>query len=142
MGEEQPLPEFQFHVDWAGTQLTFSEITGLDFATEVIEYREGTEPDHGKPPGLTRYSDITMKRGTLRGHSELDQWWNTFLNDRESRSDITISLHNEANEPVVVWQIKNAWPKKIQATDLKADANEVAIESMEVAHEGVTIRNE
>jgi phage tail-like protein len=51
-------------------------------------------------------------------------------------------LLNESHEPVVVWKIKNAWPVKVQSTDLKADGNEVAIESIEIAHEGLVIQNE
>jgi len=51
-------------------------------------------------------------------------------------------LLNEEHEPVVVWKVKNAWPTKIQSTDLKADGNEVAIESMELVHEGLTVQND
>jgi phage tail-like protein len=51
-------------------------------------------------------------------------------------------LLNEEHQPVVVWKVKNAWPAKIQPTDLKADGNEVAIESMELAHEGLVIQND
>ena len=55
---------------------------------------------------------------------------------------MTISVLNEEHEPVVVWKIRNAWPTKVQSTDLKADGNEVAIESMELVHEGLTVQND
>jgi len=55
---------------------------------------------------------------------------------------MTISLLNESHEPVVVWKVKSAWPTKVQSTDLKADGNEVAVETLEIAHEGLTIQNE
>jgi phage tail-like protein len=58
------------------------------------------------------------------------------------RRDLVISLLNENHEPVVVWKVKNAFPVKVQSTDLKADGNEVAIETVEIAHEGLTIQNE
>ncbi|HEY8967684.1 MAG TPA: phage tail protein, partial [Puia sp.] len=58
------------------------------------------------------------------------------------RRDLIINLLNETHQPVVTWKIKNAWPVKIQSTDLKADGNEVAIETLEIAHEGLTIQNE
>ena len=58
------------------------------------------------------------------------------------RRDLILSLLNEEHEPVVVWKVKNAWPVKVQSTDLKGDANEVAIESIELAHEGLSIQNE
>ena len=58
------------------------------------------------------------------------------------RRDLIITLLNETHQPVVVWKVKNAFPVKMQSTDLKADGNEVAIETLEVAHEGLTIQNE
>ncbi len=58
------------------------------------------------------------------------------------RRDLIISLLNEEHDPVMVWKVKNAWPTKIQSTDLKSDGNEVAIESIELVHEGLSIQNE
>jgi len=60
-----PLPKFHFEVDWGGTRIGFTEISGLDFETEVIEYREGSYKSYNKTkqPGLTKYSNITLKRG-------------------------------------------------------------------------------
>jgi len=58
------------------------------------------------------------------------------------RRDLTISLLNEAHEPVVVWKVRNAFLIKVQSTDLKADGNEVAIETLELAHEGLEIQND
>ena len=55
------------------------------------------------------------------------------------RRDLTVSLLNENHEPVIVWKVKNAWPVKLQSADLKSDANEVAIETLELAHEGLVI---
>jgi phage tail-like protein len=56
------------------------------------------------------------------------------------RRDITISLLNEEHDPVITWSVKRAFPIKVQASDLKADGNEVAIESLEIAHEGLTFK--
>lgn len=58
------------------------------------------------------------------------------------RRDITIKLLDENHDPVITWKVKNAWPTKVQSTDLKADGNEVAIESIEIVHEGLTIQND
>ncbi len=55
------------------------------------------------------------------------------------RRTVTLKLLNEAHQPIITWVLKNAWPSKVQSTDLKADANEVAIETMELVHEGLTI---
>ena len=141
---DYPLPKFHFQVDWAGTRIGFTEITGLDVETEVIEYRHGSSPEYSsqKMPGRQKYSNITMKRGVFATDNQYFEWWNTVKLNTIERRDLTISLLNENHEPVMVWKVKSAWPTKIQSTDLKSDGNEVAIESIEVVHEGLTIQNE
>lgn len=139
-----PVPKFHFRVEWGGTRIGFTEVTGLEVSTDVIEYRDGVSPDYSKikMPGMQKYGNITLKRGTFKADNEYFNWWNTVALNTIERRDITISLLNETHEPVVVWKIKNAWPVKVQSTDLKADGNEVAIETIELAHEGLTIQNE
>lgn len=139
-----PLVKFHFQVEWGGTKIGFTEISGLDVEIEPIEYRDGASPEFSKRkmPGMIKYSNITMKRGTFHNDNEFFAWWNTVQLNKIERRDIIISLLNEEHEPVVVWKVKNAWPIKIQSTDLKSDGNEVAIETMELVHEGLTIQNE
>ena len=139
-----PLVKFHFQVDWGGTKIGFTEVSGLDVETEVVEYREGASREYSKVkmPGMQKYSNITLKRGTFKSDNEYFKWWNTVKLNTIERRDVTIALLNEEHEPVVIWKVKNAWPSKIQSTDLKADGNEVAIESMELVHEGLTIQNE
>lgn len=136
-----PLPKFHFQVDWGGTKIGFSEVSGLDVETEVIEYREGNSPEYSKlkMPGMQKFSNITLKRGVFKNDNEFYEWWNTVKLNTIERRDLTIALLDEEHEPKVVWKIKNAWPVKVQSTDLKSDGNEVAIESVELAHEGLTI---
>ena len=138
-----PLPKFHFQLEWGGERIGFTEVSGLDVETEVIEYREGSSPDYSKikMPGMQKYSNITMKRGTFIGDNNFFEWWNTVALNTIERRDITITLLNEAHEPVVVWNVRNAWPVKVQSTDLKADGNEVAIETLELAHEGLIVEN-
>jgi len=144
MATEYPIVKFHFQVDWGGTKIGFTEVSGLDVETEVIEYRHGASPEYFKTkmPGMQKYSNITLKRGTFANDNEYFSWWNTVRLNTIERRDITISLLNEEHEPVVVWKVKHAWPTKIQSTELKADGNEVAIESMELVHEGLSIQNE
>ena len=139
-----PLPKFHFQVEWGGTKIAFTEVSGLDIETEVIEYREGNSPTYNKikMPGLRKFSNITLKRGTFAGDNEFYSWFNTVQLNTIERRPITISLLNENHEPVIVWKVTNAWPLRVQSTDLKADGNEVAIESMELAHEGLEIQND
>ena len=136
---DYPLPKFHFQVEWGGDNLAFTEVSGLDVETEVIEYRDGLSPEYHKTkmPGMAKFGNITLKRGTFRGDNQFREWYNTIALNQVERRDITISLLNEEHTPVVVWKVKSAWPVKIQGTDLKADGNEVAIESMEIAHEGL-----
>jgi len=141
---EYPVPKFHFSVEWGGSKIGFTEVSGLDITTEVVEYRDGASPEFSKVkmPGQRKFSNITMKRGTFKGDNEFYNWFNTVSLNQIERRDLTVSLLNESHEPVVVWKVKNAWPTKITPTDLKADGNEVAIESLELAHEGLTIQNE
>lgn len=138
-----PLPKFHFLVEWGGSRIGFTEISGLSIETEVIEYREGSSPEYGKikMPGMRKYPNITLKRGVFRDDNEYYKWFNTVSLNTIERRDLTISLLNENHEPVVVWKIKNAFPVKIQSPELKSDGNEVAIESLEIAHEGLVIQN-
>lgn len=143
MAETYPLVKFHFTVDWAGTNIGFTEVSGLDVETELIEYRHGASPEYSKlkMPGMQKYSNITLKRGSFKNDNEFFQWWNTVKLNTITRRDITIKLLNEEHEPVIVWKVKNAFPVKVQSTDLKGDGNETAIESMEIAHEGLIIQN-
>jgi phage tail-like protein len=138
-----PLPKFHFRVEWGGSRIGFTEVTGLNLETEVIEYRDGSSPEYNKikMPGLRKYGNITLKRGTFANDNEYYAWFNTVNLNQIERRDVTISLLNENHEPVVVWKVKNAFPIKIQSPDMKSDANEAAIESLEIAHEGSTIQN-
>jgi phage tail-like protein len=138
---DYPLVKFHFQVEWGGTKIGFTEVSGLDVETEVIEYRHGASPEFSKTkmPGMQKYSNITLKRGSFQSDNEFYQWWNTVKLNKIDRRDLTISLLNEEHEPLVVWKVKSAWPIKVQPTDLKSDGNEVAIESMELVHEGLTM---
>ncbi len=140
---EYPLPKFHFQVDWGGTKIGFTELSGLEIENEVIEYREGSSPEYSKlkMPGMQKSSNITLKRGTFKDDNEFYEWFNTVQLGKIERRNLTISLLNEEHQPVVSWMVKNAWPTKLTSTDLKADGNETAIETMELAHEGITIQN-
>ncbi|MEF8810992.1 MAG: phage tail protein [Bacteroidales bacterium] len=141
---EYPLPKFHFEVDWGeDRKIAFTEVSGLDVETELIEYREGSSKEYSKikMPGMIKYSNITLKRGTFKGDNDFFNWWNAIKLNKAPRESVTINLLNENHEAIVTWEVKNAWPVKVQSTDLKADGNEVAVETMELAHEGLTITN-
>ncbi len=138
---EYPLPKFHFRVEWGGSKIGFTEVTGLDVQTDPIEYREGSSPEYSKikMPGLQKFSNITLKRGTFNGDRDFYNWMKTISLNSVQRRDVTISLLNENHEPVVTWKVRNAFPVKVQASDMKADGNEVAVETLELAHEGMSV---
>jgi len=148
---DYPIPKFHFQVEWGDDfRIGFTEVSGLDFETEVIEYREGHSKKYNKSkqPGLTKFSNITLKRGTFEGDFDYyKEWRKTYFfqegnkTGSQYRRTVTIKLLNENHEPIIVWKVQNAFPSKVQSTDLKADGNEVAIETMELVHEGLEIMN-
>ena len=138
-----PLVKFAFEVDWGGTKVGFQEVSGLNVEAGLIEYRDGASPDFSKKkmPGLRVNNNITLKRGTFKHDNEFFEWFQSIQLNTVERRSITISLLDENGEPAVTWKVKNAFPLKMQSTDLKAEGNEVAIETLELAHEGLTIEN-
>ncbi len=140
--QEYPLPRYHYQVDWGGKKISFTELTGMDQQIDVIEYRHSDSKDFSKikMPGLRKFSNITMKRGKFEGDFDLNDWLDQISNDRvNGRRDLVIRLLNEKHEPVAVWKAIRCFPIKVTATDLKSDANEIAIESIEIAHEGFSL---
>ena len=140
---EYPLPAFHFQVEWGGTRIGFTEVTGLEVTTDKIEYRDGASKEYHKVkmPGMQTFGDLTLKRGIFAADNEFYEWWNTVALNTIERRDITISLLNESHDPVVVWKVKNAWPTKVTSASLNASGNETAIETLVLAHEGLTMEN-
>lgn len=140
---EYPLPVFHFQVQWGGTNLGFSEVSGLNIEAQVIEYRDGLSPEYSprKMPGIPKFGNITLKRGIVPKDNEFFAWLNTTKLNKAERRDLVVSLLNENHEPVMTWKVVRAFPVKIEGPGLKATGNEVAIESIEIAHEGLTIEN-
>jgi len=136
-----PLPKFHFRVEWGGTSVGFSEVTGLEIKNKPIAYRDGSSPVYSniQMPGQFEWSALVCKRGTVAGDTDFYAWIRTINLNQVERRDITISLLNENHEPMFVWKALNAFPSKVQASDLKADGNEVAIETLEITHEGLSL---
>ena len=133
-----PFASFNFKLEIEGiTVAGFSEVTGINQESNVIDYREGQEPiTPRKLPGLNKFGNITMKRG-ISPDLSVYNWRKTVTDGDIERRNASIVLHNEKHEEVVRWNLVNAWPSKYVGPDLKANANEVAIETVELTHEGV-----
>jgi phage tail-like protein len=137
MSRNDPLRDFRFHVEIDGEEFHFNEITGGDITVEPIEYREGSEQTFvRKLPGLTKYGNVTFKRG-LSASTLLYDWMREIVDGSITRKSVRISVLGEGGDPLVHFRIDEAWPCKYAATDLNAQGNEVAIETLELCHEGL-----
>ena len=138
---DNPYLNFNFLVDiGVGDELGFSEVEGLSGEIEVIEYREGADRVNTarKLPGLTKYPNVTLKRG-ITGRTDLFEWWKAVRDGQVQRRNVTITLLDEQRQAVLRWHLRDAFPVKIEGPSLNASGNEVAIETLELAHEGLEI---
>lgn len=139
-----PLPKFYFSVDWGSTtNIPFQEVSGLEIEAQPIEYRHGNSPLFStiNMPGIIKNSHVTMKKGVFVNDNAFWDWYNKIKMNTIERQNVVIKLLDESGSPTMTWTLNNAWPSKISSTDLKSDANEVAIETIEISHEGLTIAN-
>jgi len=138
-----PLPKFYFQVKWDSNVMSFQEVSGLDAEAQPIEYRHGDSADFAviKMPGIKKTGNVTMKKGVFKSDNKFWDWFNQIKMNTIKRVPVTISLLDESGAATMVWTLANAWPTKITGTDLKSDGNEVAVETIEIAHEGLTIAN-
>jgi phage tail-like protein len=136
-----PYGQFNFVIEIAGKKVGgFSEASGLTTDTNVIEYREGNEK-YGtarKLPGLMKYNNIVLKRGWTQD-KVLWEWRKQVIDGRTDRTHGTIILQNEAREPVLRWNFREGWPSKWEGPALNGKTSEVAVETLEIAHEGLEL---
>jgi phage tail-like protein len=117
----------------------FAEISGLDAEIVAIEYRTGAEDTTvRKLPGLKKFPNIVLKRGII-GDLTLWKWIKSVMDGHVQRADGTITLLDESRQPVMVWKFRRAWPCKWTGPTLKAKGDEIAIESLEICHEGLEL---
>lgn len=135
-----PYGQFNFLIEIDGiTRAGFSEVSGLTSDTNVIEYREGDEViTVRKLPGLIKYTNIVLKRGYTQD-TTLWTWRQTVLDGVTQRTTGTITLLNEARQPVLSWNFTQGWPAKLEGPAMNGKTSEVAIEMMEIVHEGIEL---
>jgi phage tail-like protein len=135
-----PFRSFNFLVEIDGiSQASFIECTGLEATTEVIETREGgNNTTMAKLPGKTSYSDITLKWG-LTASDELWRWRQDVIDGSVTRRNGSIVVYDLANKAEMArWNFVAAWPTKWDGPSLNAKGNDIAIETLVLAHEGIT----
>jgi phage tail-like protein len=143
---EDPYPALSFEVlidsvldDGRSVRGSFAEVSGLEIAIDVIEYRNGSEMLRTrKLPGLATFANITLKRGII-GDLTLWAWVKTVLDGNARRADGTITLLDESRQPVMTWKFRRGWPCKISGPTLNAKGKEIAIEALEICHEGLEV---
>jgi len=137
---KDPYKSFRFLVEIDGiVQAGFSEVTVPESSQEPIEYREGNNsPTMRKIPGMIKYGNVILKWGTTDS-MELYSWRKEVEDGQSSsaRKNMAVIVLNELGESTARWEFSEAWPTKYDAADLKASGNEIAIETLEIAHEGM-----
>ena len=136
-----PMVKFLFIVKTGTAEFVFQEVTALSSETQNMEY---SGPDNkvystDKMPGIKKYSNITLKKGHFKGDRAMWDRYNSLKMNNSKRESVVISLLDEENQPAMTWNLQNAFPVKIIYSDTNSDANNVAIESIELAHEGLVI---
>ncbi len=136
-----PYRSFNFRIEIDNLSVgAFSECSGLSSDGDSVDYREGTDLPLSvrKLVGLRKYSNITLKRGYTQ-NKELWNWYTNIVNGIKDRRNGSIILMDEERKDVMRWSFENGWINKIEAPSFNASGNEVAIESVEIVHEGLTL---
>jgi phage tail-like protein len=143
----EPYGVFNFTVTWGGANPDevwggFSDVSGLGVDVNYSEYRNGNEKFNTvrKVPNTHKLDDVTLKRG-LVATTVLFDWVKTVRDGTADPRPVTITLLNEAREPVASWELRNAQPKKWTGPTLAAKGGgEVAMEELSLVHEGIEYR--
>lgn len=140
MRRTDPLRNFRFRLEIDGiNEASFSEVAIGETTSDVIDYRDGTDPSHvRKLSGLTKYGNITLKWG-VTDSTLLEEWQDAIVNGQiqTNRKTVTIVVIDEANNDRARFLVSEAWPSKYQVSGLNAKGNEVLVETLELVNEGV-----
>jgi phage tail-like protein len=141
MARNDPLRNFRFRVEIEGIPIMgFNEAAMAEVTTDVIDDRVGTDPTHvRKLPGLTKYGNITLKYGMTTDSKKLYDWHKAILAGQiqKNRKQVTIVVQDESGADKARFVVSQAWPMKYDGADYDAKGNAVAIETLELANEGV-----
>jgi len=135
---KDPFYNFNFLVEIDGiTRAAFHEATGFDSSVDVIEHREGGDNiTPRKLPGMTKYSNITLKWG-MSDDRDLYDWHMQIVKGDIVRKNLSIVLIDRMGKEMARWNCSRAWPAKWKGPDFNAEGNDVALQSLELAHEGI-----
>ena len=138
---KDPYKNFRFLVEIdCIVQAGFSEASIPDTTQEPIEYREGNEsPTVRKLPGLIKYGNLTLKWG-ITDSLELYEWRKLVEQGKtkDARRNLAVILMDEEGNAASRWEFAEAWPSKYDAPDMDGKGNDVAVETLEIVHEGMS----
>ncbi|MBK7825898.1 phage tail protein [Nannocystis sp.] len=138
---KDPFSGYNFAIELDGiTGTGFKECSGLDRTQSASDYREGTDPTLSKRkiPGLVSWSNITLKRGLSTDHALWD-WQQKAVSGKVDRRAISIILLDDTGAERMRWNVRAAWPVKWSGPAFDAGSDAIAIESLELAHEGIEV---
>lgn len=142
-----PLPVYNYRVDIGSDTIAFSEVSGLSISHETTTYKE-SPVESGSPgprvmhmPAQGTPANVTLNKGLVRGSSVATfyDWINSIQINQVEKKDIFVRLCDENGDVVISWKVLNAFPTKLDAPSFTADSNDVAIESMELMGDGISI---
>jgi phage tail-like protein len=138
---DDPYPDFNFRLELEGLEVAgFSEVRLPEGRIESIAYREGTDTTSAARllPGRVEYGRLVLRRG-FAGDATLFQWWQEVLQGNLERRNVAVVLLDEQRQEVARWLLRRAWPAKWVGPELRGLGNEVVIETLELAHEGIEL---
>ena len=135
-----PYAACSFRVEIDGIMAAgFAEVSGLSTETAVIDYRSGDDRVNvRKLPGLHKYANLILKRGFTTDTS-LWKWRQDVIDGKDYRRNGVIVLRDEAGKDILRWAFYDGWPAKLEGPTLRAKSNEIAIETLEIVHEGLEL---
>ncbi len=138
---DYPIPVYRFRVSITGDEsnsIAFSEVSGLDIGVDTITYKDGFGKKH--MPGQPTDVNITLKRGLVRTKSMFYDWISAIRLNKVDKQDITVVLVDDEDNDLVIWTIKNAFPKKLTAPSFNGGSNEASVESLELMADDITVQ--
>jgi|SRR5437879_5944954 len=141
IARNDPYLGFNFIIEIESSALGgFSEASGLTQDTDIVPYREGADPQMNvrQLMGLRKYNNIMLKRGFTTSRT-LWLWRLNIINGVADRRNGSVVLRDELRKRVVEWHFEQGWISKYEGPALNAKGNDVAIESIEIVHEGLRI---
>ncbi len=146
MAEYYPPSGFYFRVEFDISRnrndASFQSVAGLTLEYDVETYKEGGENrfEH-KLPGRTKYADLVLKRGLLTDSEVINWCLRAFRNREFQPANVTVTLLNEKGQPLKVWNVVHAWPKKWSVSDFNANDNNLVVETLELSYRYFDVKN-